>query len=120
MDIGADEIRLWHLARGWSDIGYHDVIRRNGRAEQGRPVERTGAHVAGQNTGSIGICLVGGIDERGKPDANFTRAQFITLRRLLRFYKAQHKNVTIHGHNEFSNKACPSFDVQQWLKETNL
>jgi N-acetylmuramoyl-L-alanine amidase len=45
MDIGAKEIRRWHKAKGWSDIGYHYVIRRDGRVEKGRPDARVGAHV---------------------------------------------------------------------------
>ena len=116
MDIGTEEIRKWHLERGFSDIGYHDVIRRDGSVEEGRPMELAGAHCQGQNAHSIGICLVGGIDEKGKPENNFTEAQFKSLRRLLQMYKTQHKKATIHGHNEFANKACPSFDVQDWLR----
>ena len=117
MDIGVPEIRKWHLERGFSDIGYHDVIRRDGSVEEGRPMELAGAHCQGQNAHSIGICLVGGIDEKGKPENNFTEAQFKSLRRLLSMYKTQHKKATIHGHNEFNyNKACPSFNVQDWLR----
>lgn len=117
-DIGAKEIREWHVKGcGWKDIGYHFVIRRNGVVEDGRPVEQVGAHVAGHNANSIGICLVGGIDATGKPEANFTPEQWKALPRLLRVLKAQYPKATIHGHNEFAAKACPSFDVQKWLKE---
>lgn len=109
MDIGVNEIRAWHLERGWSDIGYHNVIRRSGRIEEGRDVEKAGAHTLGHNKDSIGICLVG-TDE-------FTEKQFDSLRRLLKAYKTMHKNATIHGHREFANKLCPGFDVQQFCKE---
>jgi len=34
MDIGVKEIREWHLARGWRDVGYHFVIRRDGTLEK--------------------------------------------------------------------------------------
>ena len=44
MDISADDIRDWHLARGWSDIGYHAVIKRDGTIEAGRSEDRAGAH----------------------------------------------------------------------------
>lgn len=125
MDIGAREIRDWHTAKpprgnGWKDIGYHYIIRRNGFIEDGRPVEQVGAHVAGHNAHSIGICLVGGIDNSGKPEANFTQEQWKMLERLLRMLKAQYPRATIHGHNEFASKACPSFDVQAWLADKNL
>ena len=50
MDIGVNEIRQWHLQRGFNDIGYHYVIRRDGAIEQGRPIEKPGAHAAGYKT----------------------------------------------------------------------
>jgi len=118
MDIGAKEIREWHVkGNGWRDIGYHFVIRRSGVVEEGRPVDQVGAHVAGHNATSIGICLVGGIDAAGKPEANFTPEQWAVLPRLLRKLKRQFPKATIHGHNEFADKACPSFDVRAWLKK---
>ena len=64
-NITEEDIRKWHLDRGWSDIGYHCVIRRNGMIEFGRPLDVCGAHVKGYNHNSIGICLVGGIDRKG-------------------------------------------------------
>jgi len=54
-DVSVDEIRQWHLDRGWSDIGYHYVIDINGNLQDGRPLTRAGAHVRGYNKGSIGI-----------------------------------------------------------------
>jgi N-acetylmuramoyl-L-alanine amidase len=120
MDIGADVIRKWHVeGNKWSDIGYHDIIKRDGSVEAGRDISIAGAHCKGQNAHSIGICLIGGVDDNGNPENNFTKKQFKSLRRLVRMYKAQY-SVTIHGHREFSNKACPSFDVQEWLKKENV
>lgn len=121
MDIGAKEIRKWHTDKppngnGWSDIGYHYVIRRDGTVEPGRPLALVGAHVAGHNTGSHGICLVGGI-----PEANFTKEQWDQLARVVRAFKAQYPKATVHGHNEFdAGKACPSFDVQKWLRDEGI
>ena len=83
MDIGVKEIRQWHKAKGWSDIGYHYVIRRDGRVEKGRPESRVGAHVAGYNRDSIGICLVGGVSENLVPENNYTEAQWKALEELL-------------------------------------
>lgn len=121
MDMGAYEITKWHKDRGWHTIGYHGVIRRDGTYEDGRDINRTGAHVRGYNTGSIGVCLVGGLDENNKPEDNFTDAQYKTLSLICRGAKAVIKDLTIHGHNEFDkNKACPSFSVQKWLKSENI
>ena len=125
MDIGLAEVRKWHTdpkpkGNGWRDVGYHFIIRRNGVVEIGRPVEEIGAHVAGHNKDSIGIALVGGVDGHGKPDANFTEAQWANLERFARVLQREHPKATIHGHNEFAAKACPSFDVQEWLKKVGL
>lgn len=121
MDIGAKEIRDWHVNdRGWKDIGYHFVIRRDGTLEDGRPINQVGAHVEGHNTGSFGICLVGGINDKGKAESNFTDEQWNTLRKCVMIFKAEYPKGTVHGHNEFSKKDCPSFSVQKWLKAEGL
>jgi hypothetical protein len=119
MDIGVKEIREWHTAplpkgRGWKDIGYHWVIRRNGEIEQGRTEETQGAHVAGHNEHSIGICLVG-----GKPTANFTVAQMVALKGLLHEVTTRYPKATVLGHyNLDPHKTCPNFDAAQfWLTE---
>jgi len=129
MDIDADEIRRWHTQeRGWADIGYHFIIKRDATIELGRDIdkdgdiyEEVGAHVAGWNKHSIGICMVGGKGDDGKPESNFTEAQFDSLESLIRVIKVDYPKATIHGHREFqSGKACPSFDVQQWQKGKKL
>jgi len=116
MDIGADIIRDWHVkGNRWADIGYHAVIRRNGELESGRPMSRAGAHVAGHNADSIGICLVGGVAaDRRTPENNFTPEQMATLERVVKDLLRRYPGATVHGHNEFAAKACPSFDVQAW------
>jgi len=120
MDVGVKEIKKWHLDRGWADIGYHYVIRRNGEIEKGRPDEVTGAHVAGHNKNSLGICLVGGIDDEGHAEPNFTEEQFNTLESLLDelLVKYDLMEDSILGHRDFPGvgKACPSFNVRKWRK----
>jgi N-acetylmuramoyl-L-alanine amidase len=112
-DISVETIRDWHLKRGWSDIGYHYVIDLDGKVHAGRPIEKTGAHVKGHNTGSIGICYVGGVEQDGKtPKDTRTKEQKVALDNLLFTLTDVFVGATIHGHNEFSSKACPSFDVQ--------
>ena len=109
------DIRRWHLKRGFSDIGYHYLIHIDGKIEIGRPLHRIGAHTSGENTGSIGVCYVGGMDkDMKKAKDTRTQAQKDSLVKLLHelIYK-YNKDMTIHGHNEFANKACPSFNVQE-------
>ena len=119
-DVGVKEIREWHTlpkprGNGWSDIGYHGVIRRDGTLESGRPMDQAGAHTSGHNANSIGICLVGGVKEDGKtPEANFTPEQWVTLERVVKDLVKKYPGATVHGHNEFAAKACPSFDVKKW------
>ncbi|MGH1376701.1 MAG: N-acetylmuramoyl-L-alanine amidase [Alphaproteobacteria bacterium] len=121
MDIGAYEITQWHKDRGFRTIGYQDVVRRDGQVEQGRHSNEVGAHVRGYNARSVGICLVGGVDEQLKPQNNFTEQQFKSLKRLLRFYRVLFPDAEVLGHRDLAPyKACPSFDVRDWLKNNPL
>jgi N-acetylmuramoyl-L-alanine amidase len=116
MDIGRAEIRDWHINdRGFTDIGYHYVIRRNGSVEAGRPLDQVGAHTQGHNQHSIGICMVGGINRAGQPDCNFTAAQWAALHDLVSDLVEQYDGVTVTGHRAYTTaKQCPCFDAQAW------
>jgi N-acetyl-anhydromuramyl-L-alanine amidase AmpD len=116
MDIGANEIRRWHVEDNeWSDIGYHYVIRRDGTVENGRPLEKSGAHTSGQNHDSIGICLVGG--KKGDThDCNFTSSQWRALDRLCRDLLIRFPNIEISGHRDWAPRGCPGFDAKEWAK----
>lgn len=126
MDVGVEEIRRWHVeGNGWSDIGYHYVIRRNGQIELGRDLdndgdveEHQGAHVYGHNLGTLGICMVG-----GKPDCNYTAAQWRSLAWLVRDILGRHGLTVsdVYGHREFdSGKTCPQFDAPAWAKTLEI
>lgn len=111
-DIGASEIKAWHKARGWKTIGYHYVIRRNGLVERGRSVYQVGAHCAGYNQNSIGICYVGGLDDNGKPADTRTEQQKKALRQLVRELLLQFPEARVVGHRVLNpKKECPCFDV---------
>ena len=113
-DIKTETIKSWHVkGNGWSDIGYHYVIELDGTVKKGRPMHRSGAHTKGHNTGSIGVCYIGGIDIENKPKDTRTEAQRTAMDELINELLTEYPNATIHGHNEFSAKACPSFDVQK-------
>jgi N-acetylmuramoyl-L-alanine amidase len=118
MDIGLREIKRWHVDdNGWRDVGYHYIIRRNGEVELGRSNRDTGAHAAGYNHKSISLCMVGGMAEDNSAENNFTAQQWTALLDLVKQIKVDYPEANVIGHNEISDKKCPSFDVQQWKKE---
>ena len=118
-DYAVAQIREWHLARGFSDVGYHYVIYRDGTVHRGRPENRVGAHTTGHNPHSIGICYIGGCaatkNAKGEypPKDTRTPAQRAALVNLVAEMRRKYPGATVHGHNEFANKACPSFNVQK-------
>lgn len=117
-DYTVEQIRKMHLSRGFSDVGYHYIIYRDGSIHKGRPETQVGAHTTGQNTCSIGICYIGGCPDRKTPNWNSkgkdtrTSAQRAALVSLIKELKKKYPRATIHGHREFANKACPSFDAK--------
>jgi len=118
-DIGAAEIDEWHRSNGWSGIGYHWVIRRDGTREPGRPEPHVGAHVYGHNANSIGVCLVGGFGSCADdaPVDHYTPAQLTALRVLMGELLASYPGARVTGHNDYAAKACPGFRVALHLAE---
>lgn len=120
-DIGAEEIDGMHKARGWSEIGYHKVIRLDGAVEDGRSLNKTGAHVKDQNMGKLGIVYVGGLirgEARGFDTR--TKAQKSTMlsltKEMIRTFPTIKRVV---GHMDLAATQCPAFDVQQWWQEVS-
>ena len=112
-DFTVQQIDQWHRQRGFRCIGYHFVIYRDGSIHKGRPIEQVGAHTSGHNANSIGICYIGGCTSDGKtPKDTRTGAQRVALVKLVAELRSQFPTASVHGHNEFANKACPSFNVQ--------
>lgn len=128
--LSVDEIREWHIKKGWSDIGYHYVIYLDGSIHEGRPVDRVGAHVKGFNRKSIGITYVGGVDVNLNPKDTRTQEQKESLERLLINLKRLYPSAKTKGHRDFSKdlnnngviepfewmKVCPSFDAKKEYK----
>jgi N-acetylmuramoyl-L-alanine amidase len=112
--VTVDQIRSWHKARGWNDIGYHYVVLLDGTVAPGRPEAKIGAHVSGHNSGTLGICYVGGVEKDGlTPKDTRTAAQTAALLDTCRALLAKYPGISkISGHNQYAAKACPSFDVR--------
>lgn len=104
-------MRKWHVEdRGWSDVGYHFFIRKDGTVEDGRPLENTPAAQGGNNRGTIAICL------HGLALENFTEAQYTAVAELCSSITAAYQGmITFHGHCEVSSKACPVFPYKAVL-----
>lgn len=114
------EVRRWHVEENhWSDVGYHFLIDRDGTVIEGRPLEKTGAHVKGHNTGTVGISLFGGHGGSASDQFqdNFTEDQERALMQLIRQLQDNYPSITsISGHNQYAAKACPTFSVPAWLE----
>jgi len=108
------DILRWHKERGFRTIGYHYVVLLDGTVESGRPLAQEGAHCKGRNGTSIGICYIGGVDNRGKPKDTRTPKQKSALLDLCKEMLVKYPSITkISGHNQYAAKACPSFDVRK-------
>ena len=124
-DFTVENIREWHTApkpkgNGWSDIGYHYVIYRDGSVHLGRDVDLIGAHCEGYNAHSIGIVYVGGMSADGKKNEDTrTDAQKLALLDLLVKLRKLYPNATISGHRNYDRKGktCPNFDAREEYRD---
>jgi N-acetylmuramoyl-L-alanine amidase len=112
-NVTTEEIRGWHKAKGWRDIGYHFVITLDGLIHKGRPVKEKGAHAGGYNSSSIGICYVGGCDQNMRAKDTLNALQRDSIQALIIELSGDYPITKLMGHNEVSSKACPSFKVSE-------
>ena len=118
-DYTTADIKRWHLQRGFSDIGYHWVIYRDGSIHKGRDEKIAGAHCTNHNSISVGVCYIGGVANDGKNTPKDTRTpeQKQSLLNLLKELKTRYPQAKIHSHRDFAAKACPSFDAKTEYKD---
>lgn len=117
-DVKAATVDSWDIAK-FGQVSYHGIIELDGTYVVGLPDTKKGAHVGGKNSGNIGICYVGGMDKQmKKPKDTRTDAQKATMRRIVIQYRAKYPGIIVRGHRDWPGvaKACPSFDVAEWLK----
>lgn len=133
-DVSAADIRRWHTApvsaggRGWKQVGYTDLIHIDGRVER-LVANNEDANVdvweitngaTGYNRVSRHIVYAGGCASNMKPKDTRTPAQKEALKRYVLNFHRRHPTVKIVGHNQLAAKACPSFNVPQWLKTIGI
>ena len=134
-EVTSGDIRRWHTGpvsqggRGWRQVGYTDMIHLDGALErlvdnnedaQVDPWEVTNG-AKGYNTTSRHVVYVGGLAKDGKtPRDTRTPAQLRTMERYVMDFHRRFPDARIVGHNELAAKACPSFDVQEWLRSIGI
>lgn len=128
MDIGVSEIRQWHIkGNGWKDVGYHIIIKRDGKKEYGRPFYVSGAHTLNHNRDSIAICWIGGMDNKNIGIDNRTEAQkeslILAIKEVCEWMQCQEgfcQDIELGSHFDYQpiknikgqqvKNLCPGFD----------
>ena len=108
-----EDIHRWHKNNGWSGIGYHFFIRKDGSIYRGRPIDTIGSHCLNQNSDSIGICLEGCLSQE-KPST----AQISSIKELIGYLKSMYGNIPAKGHKEFMPTDCPG-SLMDYMGELN-
>lgn len=113
-----EEVNRWHLERGWTGIGYHFYIRKDGKVYRGRPEWAVGAHAQGHNSRAIGICCEGSYMRETMP-----AAQLNALKELIRTLMAKYPGAKLLRHKDVNSTDCPGTkfpwaEVQKYNTET--
>lgn len=132
-EVSAADIRKWHMSpppagRGWSRVGYTDIIHLDGSLENLTPYDSDDDIEAweltngatGQNSFSRHIVYAGGTDTSGKAKDTRTEAQLKTMATYCHFMVIRYPFIQIAGHNQFAAKACPSFNTVEWLRSIGI
>ncbi len=132
-EVTAADIRKWHMSpppagRGWSRVGYTDIIHLDGSLENLTPYDSDDDIEAweltngatGLNSISRHIVYAGGTDKQGKAKDTRTEGQLKTMATYCYFMVLRYPDILIAGHNQFAAKACPSFDTVEWLTSIGI
>lgn len=119
-DFDVEDVRRWHKAKGWVDIGYNRFVKRDGTIQEGRGLHIYGAHTIGANHNSIGVCYAGGKGDDGKPEDNITVDQFNAIIKDFMKWREVYPDLLMAGHNQFNTRACPSFDVRDYAAKHGM
>jgi N-acetyl-anhydromuramyl-L-alanine amidase AmpD len=98
----AEQVHQWHLSRGWSGVGYHFIVRKDGQIYRGRPENVIGAHATNYNSKSIGVCFEGDFTEE-----NMSKAQLEAGKELVSYLKEKYKISNIKAHRDLMATSCP-------------
>lgn len=107
-----EQIRRYHLSKGWRDIGYHVVIPGSGEIQWGRPENQVGAHAKGANSDSLGVSLCGNF-ENENPEPAQINSLILMLTSWCRRYVVSSANII--GHRDVGSTACPGRNLYPQL-----
>ena len=96
------QVHQWHLANGWTGIGYHFFVRKDGTVYRGRPEDTVGAHAGNNNYDSLGVCFEGSFDRETMPDAQLRAGQ-----ELVAYLKQKYGISTVQRHSDVNATGCP-------------
>ena len=119
IDASAEQIHEWHQNQGWSGIGYHFVVRKDGTIERGRPVWAIGAHAQGDNAHTVGIHLSGDFSSAQPTAAQIERTAML-IANLCEDYDIPIDRVHIVGHGELMPTECPGANLQALLDDGTI
>ena len=114
-DLSAEQIHTSHLMLGWSGIGYHYVIRKDGTIEEGRPEWAVGAHAQGYNWNSVGIHLCGNFEYAEPTQAQIESASYL-IGYLCDKYCLIPTAETVKGHRDLMPTACPGQHLYEQMQ----
>lgn len=133
-----EDIRRWHKAKGWKQVGYHWFIDLDGKLEVLQSIDDddylTGLEIVngcwGLNQSSLHVCYCGGTDADSKPKNTLNQPQRETLESLVKSIIRRYPTIKVVGHNQCIHpsrtpKACPSFRADSWafrvgIKDENI
>lgn len=115
-DVSAETVHRWHLDNGWSGIGYHFLIRKDGTVEQGRPLNMMGAHCYGENSHTVGINIVGDFTW-AQPEETQLESAASLVAAVCTYYGFPPAESSVLGHCDLLATACPGGNLYERLPE---
>lgn len=111
----ADSIHTQHINQGYTGIGYHFYVRKDGTVYRGRPIDAMGAHCLGSNSNSIGVCFEGNFES----ERSMAMAQVEAGQKLVLYLKGLYPSAEIKKHKDLYKTACPgkNFPFEEIKKE---
>lgn len=115
-DMTVSAIHEMHLGNGWSGIGYHFVVHKDGTIEEGRPLSYQGAHAYQNNQYSVGICMTGNYNLAYPPQEQVLAVEQLTAA-ICHKYNFPAEDYTIFGHRDLNDTSCPGEKFYPYLPQ---